>query len=133
MSRAGSILTLFTLVLAVATAVTWPASALAATDWDGDGAIADDCRPLDPAVHPGATDWPDLAFEDMNCDGIDGDKSGAFFVQPSGSDGNVGTYNAPFATIQKAINMAKASATKSIYVATGTYNEHLSLPTDADG
>ena len=122
-----------TVVLAVVTAVSWTAPALAATDWDNDGAIETDCRPLDPAVHPGATDHPDLAFEDMNCDGIDGNKTGAYFVQPSGDDNNVGTFNAPFATIQKAINVAKGSPTKSIYVATGTYPERLSLPTDADG
>jgi hypothetical protein len=124
---------MLTLVLAVATAVTWPVRALAVTDWDGDGYTDTDCRPLDRAVNPGAVDYPDLAFEDMNCDGIDGDKDGAYFVQPSGSDGNVGTYNAPFATIQKAIDVAKASATKSIYVATGTYNQRLVLPTAADG
>ena len=65
-------------------------TALAATDYDGDGAIDNDCRPLDPAVHPGATDYPDLTFEDLNCDGIDGDKANAYFVQPSGSDGLAG-------------------------------------------
>ncbi len=78
--------------------------ALAVTDYDGDGATDNDCEPLDPAVHPGATDHPDLAFEDLNCDGIDGDKANAYFVMPSGNDNNVGTANAPFQTIQKAIN-----------------------------
>ncbi|MDQ4126377.1 MAG: hypothetical protein M3151_00220 [Actinomycetota bacterium] len=29
--------------------------ALTATDYDGDGATDNDCEPLDPAVHPGAT------------------------------------------------------------------------------
>jgi Protein of unknown function (DUF1565) len=111
---------MMTVVLAVVTAATWPAPAVAAPDWDGDGAADTDCRPLDPAVHPAATDHPDLAFEDMNCDGIDGDKDGAYFVQPSGDDNNVGTFNAPFKTIQKAISSAIASPTKSIYVATGT-------------
>ena len=78
--------------------------ALAVTDYDGDGATTTDCDPLDPAVHPGATDHPDLAFEDLNCDGIDGDRDGAYFVMPAGNDNNVGTENAPFQTIQKAID-----------------------------
>ena len=43
-------------------------------DWDNDGFPAPaDCRPLDPAVFPGAPDKPDLTFEDTNCDGIDGE------------------------------------------------------------
>jgi hypothetical protein len=126
-------LPILTLALAVLTAVTWPGAAVAASDWDGDGAIATDCRPLDPAVHPAAVDHPDLTFEDLNCDGIDGDKDGAYFVQPSGDDNNVGTFNAPFKTIQKAIDVAKTSSTKSIYVATGTYNQRLVLPFNADG
>lgn len=110
-----------------------PAQADGDPDWDGDGAVALDCRPLDAGVHPGATDVPDLAFEDGNCDGIDGDPDHAFFVQPSGSDANVGTPNAPFQTLQKAINEAAASATKkSIYIATGSYGR-ATLPTTADG
>ena len=43
--------------------------AQAATDWDGDGYTDSDCAPLDPFVHPGAVDKPDLSFEDTNCDG----------------------------------------------------------------
>ena len=112
--------------------------AFAASDYDGDTFINDDCEPLDPAVHPNATDHPDLAFEDVNCDGIDGDKDGAYFVMPSGNDNNVGTPNAPFQTIQKAIDMARSinpdpNTPNDIYVATGSYNQRLSLPTDADG
>ena len=102
-------------------------------DWDGDGAVSADCRPLDPAVHPAATDHPDLAFEDLNCDGIDGDKANAYFVMPAGSDANVGTSNAPFQTIQRAIDAARTTSKKSIYVATGSYSQRLTLGSDADG
>src|SRR4051794_32632547 len=55
-------------------------------DWDGAGAIAGDCAPLDAAIHPGAPDAPDLGFADTNCDGIDGDAAGAVWVAPTGSD-----------------------------------------------
>ena len=121
--------------LAIATAMTWPApAASAAPDWDGDGATDADCRALDPAVHPGAVDHPDLAFEDLNCDGIDGDEANAYFVAPSGDDtSNPGTSAFPFRTIQKAITTAAGSPTKAIYVATGTYDEHLAVGPSGDG
>src|ERR1700710_2654047 len=64
----------------------------ATPDFDGDGVTAPaDCAPLDPAVYPGATDTPDMAFEDTNCDGVDGDLAEAVFVAPTGSDSNPGT------------------------------------------
>jgi hypothetical protein len=62
-----------------------PGAATAAPDYDGDGFSAGDCGPLDPAVHPGAADAPDLAFEDLDCDGIDGSAAGAFFVSTTGT------------------------------------------------
>ena len=40
--------------------------------------------PFDPPCIPGAPDKPDLAFEDTNCDGIDGDLSNAIFVDGGG-------------------------------------------------
>ena len=106
--------------------------AAAAPDYDGDGYIANDCKPLDPAVHPGAADSPDLLFEDLNCDGIDGNEAGAYFVSGSGNDTNAGSRLAPFLTIQRAVDAARGSATKDVYVATGSYNR-VSLPADADG
>src|SRR5262249_40685430 len=36
-------------------------------------------------------DVPDDKYEDTNCDGIDGDKSTAIFVAPTGDDMNAGT------------------------------------------
>lgn len=96
------------------------APAIAAPDYDGDGYTTGDCRPLDPAVHPGASDRPDLAFEDLNCDGIDGDVARAIFVAPAGSDSATGTRQNPYRTIQKAIDVATAG--KQILVAGGTFD-----------
>src|SRR4051794_7449998 len=100
--------------------------ALAATDWDGDGYTDADCAPLDPAVHPGAVDKPDLAFEDTNCDGIDGDKSKAIFVTLGGNDGAPGTLTNPKRTINAAVTAA-ATAGKDVYVAGGDFVESVNL------
>jgi len=97
------------------------ATASAAPDYDGDGAVANDCQPLDPAVHPSAPDEPDLAFEDTNCDGIDGTESNAVFVAVSGSDAATGTKGNPKRTITNAI--ATAVPDKDVYIAGGTYTE----------
>jgi hypothetical protein len=103
-----------------------PGMAVAAGDYDGDGYISDDCAPLDPNVHPGALDAPDLGFQDTNCDGIDGDASRAVFVALSGNDAATGTKDNPLKTIQAAITKA-ATDHKDVYVAGGTYNEHITL------
>src|SRR4051812_2311616 len=71
-------------------------AAWAAPDYDGDGPKTTpgkaDCAPLDPNVHPGALDKPDLSFADTNCDGIDGDKAKAIFVALGvGNDAAPGT------------------------------------------
>ena len=100
-------------------ASTLPAAAQS-RDTDGDGSTAGDCAPLDPAVHPRAIDEPDLAFEDRNCDGIDGDPRNAVFVAPAGSDGNPGTRTQPVQTIQQAVNLAR-SPRKDVYAAVGNY------------
>jgi hypothetical protein len=103
------------------------ASAWALPDFDGDGSVAPaDCAPLDPAVHPGAVDKPDLSFEDTNCDGIDGDKAKAIFVALGGNDGNPGSVTSPKRTIAAAITAA--AGTKDVYVAAGdAYTETINL------
>jgi hypothetical protein len=101
-------------------------TALAATDWDGDGYADNDCAPLDPAVHPGAVDKPDLNFEDTNCDGIDGDLSKAIFVTLGGNDGAPGTLTNPKRTINAAVTAA-AAAGRDVYVAGGEYVESVNL------
>jgi hypothetical protein len=102
-------------------------------DVDGDGhAGAADCAPYNPAVSPSATDVPDLQFTDTNCDGIDGDAAEAVFVSPSGSDAAVGSPHQPFATMQKAVNVAKDGG-KQVYAAVGTYTGGVVLATNYDG
>lgn len=54
-------------------------------------------------------------------------QSGAtYYVSKSGSDGNSGSYTAPWLTIQHAANLVTAGAT--VYVETGVYNESISFP-----
>src|SRR5204863_5247093 len=87
-----------------------------------------DCNNLDPAVHPGAVDKPDLNFEDTNCDGVDGDLSKAVFVALSGDDNAPGTLTNPKRTINAAITAANAAnPKKDVYIAGGTYNEAVNL------
>ena len=98
-------------------------------DGDGDGVPAPaDCRPLDRAVYPGAPDKPDLTFEDTNCDGIDGDLSGAIFVNgASGDDTRTGTRDFPKKTIGNALVAARGASPKDVYVVAGAYPESLAL------
>jgi hypothetical protein len=74
---------------------------------------------------PGA-DEPDDAFLDTNCDGIDGDATGAVFVSPNGDDTASGASDAPVKSIAKAIEVA-TSTSKDVYVCNATYSENLSL------
>ncbi len=92
-------------------------------DRDGDGTPdSSDCAPDNPAIHPGATDKPDLPFTDSNCDGIDGDIGKAVFVSAStGSPGGAGTQASPLDTIAAGVAQA-ASGSRDVYVASGTYN-----------
>ena len=107
-----------------------PAALASPGDYDGDGTPnAQDCAPLDPAVHPGAEDRPDLAFEDTNCDGIDGDRAGAIFAAPGGRDADPGTLTRPKRTLAAAIAAARAQG-KDVYLAGGTYPGSVAL---ADG
>src|SRR3954454_9277343 len=106
------------------------AASAARPDFDHDGFTSNDCAPLDPAVHPGAVDKPDLAFEDTNCDGIDGDKAKAIFVSPTAANNNgIGSITSPKATLggaQGAIATALA-AHKDVYMAGGIYDETANL------
>jgi hypothetical protein len=67
-----------------------------------------------------------MAFDDTNCDGVDGDLAKAVFVAPTGSDSNSGTLASPKKTINAAI-IAASAASKDVYVDNGTYPESLSL------
>jgi hypothetical protein len=98
-----------------------------ALDRDHDGYAATDCRPDDPAIHPGAADQPDLTFADTNCDGIDGQRTGPVFVSPAGDDAAAGTIAAPVATIDHAMAIA---GSRPVYLAKGSY-AHASAGTAA--
>lgn len=49
-----------------------------------------------------------------------------YYVSPSGNDNNSGTLSAPFATIQKAVNMC-TSGSDLVYVRAGTYNQAVNI------
>jgi hypothetical protein len=91
------------------------------TDPDKDGYAAPaDCKPNDGAIHPGATDKPDLAFIDTNCDGIDGDEANSVFVSTIGNNANPGTKAAPKREPQAAYSVL--GKRRDILVARGSYD-----------
>jgi len=65
-------------------------------------------------------DLPDMLFQDVNDDGIDGDITHAIFVAVLGNDTNPGTMLLPVQTIEKGILLASAAG-KNVYVSRGTY------------
>lgn len=58
------------------------------------------------------------------------DETGSIFVSENGSDESLGTFNKPFRTIQRALDMAKPGTT--VYVRGGTYYEKLVLNTEGN-
>ena len=70
--------------------------------------------PCDPA----APDPIDAEGLDTNCDGVDGIDSMQVYVAPTGDDGNSGTREAPFRTLERAVERADGRA---IVVASGMY------------
>lgn len=74
---------------------------------------------------PAATDTPDAAYLDDNCDGIDGDITAGIFVSTSGSNGaSCGlVYTDPCLTISFGISRATATGRTNVYVQSGTYGE----------
>jgi hypothetical protein len=100
-------------------------------DGDGDGYATDDgdCDDTNPEIYPGASDRPDDAAIDTNCDGFDGDLARSLFVAPSGDDAAAGTRQAPLQTIGAAIQRARASALTAVLIADGLYLETLELAT----
>ena len=92
---------------------------------DLNGDPSDGCEYLCTATS--TTDFPDLAFVDANCDGIDGEVANAIFVATGGSDGNAGTKAAPMRTLSAAVAAAVAGNKRDVYAAAGTYTEQLRL------
>ena len=75
----------------------------------------------------GATDVPDNAGTDDNCDGIDGEVDNGVFVAKNGSDLAPGTIDEPKLTIQAAIAAASSQGKRDVYVATGVYQGSVKL------
>ncbi len=94
---------------------------------------SEDCDDADVTVYPGAVDFPDDGI-DQDCDEADtlADDADGFFVDGAGGDdGNDGTKDDPFATIQKGIDEAAADESKpNVYIAEGTYTEDALVPLD---
>lgn len=66
-------------------------------------------------------DEPDAAFEDANCDGMDGEITNGIFVSTTaGDDTNAGTMDAPVATIARGEVLAEPMHL-DVYVDAGTY------------
>lgn len=70
---------------------------------------------------------------DVNCDGADGTVLESFYVAPDGDDTGPGSPARPLLTIQRALDLAAQSLAgdaprPSVFVASGTYAESLSLP-----
>ena len=84
-------------------------------DVDGNPANGCECSVLS------ATDLPDAAGMDENCDGVDGEVGNGIFVAKNGLDQNPGSQDLPKLTIQAAIDAAKAGGKRDVYVATGVY------------
>lgn len=77
------------------------------------------------------TDEPDPLYQDLNCDGIDGEVSKAIFVDQElgdDQDNDLGDQKHPFKTIMAAVSFAsKQSPKKDVYVSKGQYNEQVIL------
>jgi hypothetical protein len=66
----------------------------------------------------------------LAADGVGFGPSGALWVGKNGSDGNPGSFAAPFLTVQAAINAAETN--NSIYIMPGVYSENIVMR-DIDG
>ncbi|NUN13002.1 MAG: hypothetical protein HUU55_05135 [Myxococcales bacterium] len=72
-------------------------------------------------------DIPDIMGQDLDCDGIDGEKNNTIFVAKNGDDSHAGTLDAPKRTINAAITAAAAQKKRDVLVATGVYVQSVVL------
>ncbi len=73
-------------------------------------------------------DEPDALGTDSNCDGVDGVVADSVFVDgSSGDDENIGSREAPVATIARGIALADERGTHAVLVSEGVYAERLIL------
>ena len=64
---------------------------------------------------------------DTNCDGVDGDIDAGFFVSKDGDDDATGAIDDPVRSVGRAIALAVAGGRRDVYVATGLYEESVTL------
>ncbi|MEO0601749.1 MAG: putative metal-binding motif-containing protein, partial [Myxococcota bacterium] len=82
-----------------------------------------DCVEGDPNINPGALDEPDFGYIDADCDGVDGARDNAIFVDAQfGNDGNSGlTTGSPKRSLDAAVETAEFQGREWVLVANGTY------------
>ncbi|HJO67274.1 MAG TPA: MopE-related protein, partial [Sphingomonas sanguinis] len=85
-----------------------------------------DCNGMTDEGFADLDDAPDDAFEDTNCDGIDGDVADAVFLSPGGDDAAEGRLDAPVASFARAQALARAAG-KYILAAEGEYSGRVRL------
>lgn len=95
-------------------------------DVDGEYGNGCECQPTS------ATDLPDTAGTDANCDGVDGELANAVFVSKAGDDAHDGSLTSPMRTLQAAMARALQLGKRDVYAATGVYQESVLL-TDGVG
>lgn len=79
------------------------------------------CGPSNQCVCADTVDQPDDQFQDTNCDGIDGDKSKAVFLDANGgTDWNDGTFGHPVQSLSRALALTSSSRNQ-IYAIGGSY------------
>ena len=91
---------------------------------DADGRSFNGCE----CALTSSTDEPDPLGVDSNCDGIDGELERGVFVSRAGDDASgSGRIDAPFATIGRALEVARPGARDHVFVAAGVYAESVVL------
>lgn len=97
-------------------------------DGGGDGNVAGDTGPA--CTPTSATDQPDSAGLDANCDGVDGEVADAIFVAKSGADSSApsaGTSANPVLTVGFATSLAVQRGRHVVLIGEGTYAEAVVL------
>ena len=89
------------------------------SDLDGNPINGCECEWVSSTDHPNGVD--------ENCDQIDGEVENGVFVAKTGSDDAPGTLDAPLNSIEAGLQLAASTGKRDVYVATGLYNESISL------
>ncbi|GHG88109.1 hypothetical protein GCM10012319_46590 [Comamonas sp. KCTC 72670] len=118
---------------ATGTAIVATFAAGACYDFDGARQRCSDegrCEPNVAACTPQpGTDWPDDAFTDTDCDGVDGQADAGLFIDPvdGDDDAGTGTRQAPLRTVGRALAMVRdldgGPGPSHLFLAGGAYDE----------